>query len=56
MASAVGGQCTALNLSDEKRCQEPATSINGLFCAFHSKQVQGQFEGPSSVKIPADSS
>jgi hypothetical protein len=55
MASAVGGQCTALNLSDEKRCQEPATSINGLFCAFHSRQVQGHSDRPCSVSIATDS-
>ncbi|KAH8762906.1 hypothetical protein F5882DRAFT_431367 [Hyaloscypha sp. PMI_1271] len=34
------GQCKALNVSDEKRCLEAATSINGLFCSFHSKQCQ----------------
>ena len=56
MASAVGGQCTALNLSDEKRCQEPATSINGLFCAFHSKQVQGLSSHHSIARTPADNS
>lgn len=34
-------QCTAINLSDEIRCEEAATSLNGLFCRFHSKQCQG---------------
>jgi hypothetical protein len=37
------GQCKALNVSDEKRCLEAATSVNGLFCSFHSKQCQGNF-------------
>lgn len=35
------GQCRALNVSDEKRCVEIATSVNGLFCGFHSRQCQG---------------
>ncbi|TVY87687.1 hypothetical protein LAWI1_G006032 [Lachnellula willkommii] len=34
-------QCRALNVSDEKRCEETATSVNGMFCGFHSKQCQG---------------
>lgn len=34
-------QCNALNVSDEQRCLETATSVNGLFCSFHSKQCQG---------------
>ena len=34
-------QCTALNVSDEKHCEETATSMNGLFCSFHSHQCQG---------------
>ncbi|ESZ95248.1 hypothetical protein SBOR_4360 [Sclerotinia borealis F-4128] len=38
-------QCSALNLSDEKRCLETATSVNGLFCSFHSKQCQGLYRG-----------
>lgn len=38
-------QCNALNVSDEKRCLETATSINGLFCSFHSKQCQGLYRG-----------
>lgn len=36
-------QCNALNVSDEKQCLEIATSVNGLFCSFHSKQCQGIF-------------
>ena len=35
-------RCTALNVSDESLCQESATSLNGLFCPYHSKQCQGQ--------------
>ncbi|KAG4026378.1 hypothetical protein MFRU_041g00230 [Monilinia fructicola] len=38
-------QCNALNVSDESRCLETATSINGLFCSFHSKQCQGLYRG-----------
>jgi len=45
MATLVEGQCTALNVSDEKRCEENATSLNGLFCAFHSRQCQGLYRG-----------
>ncbi|PQE18079.1 mfs allantoate protein [Rutstroemia sp. NJR-2017a BVV2] len=37
--------CHALNVSDEKRCLETATSINGLFCSFHSRQCQGLYRG-----------
>ncbi|KAL9633520.1 MAG: hypothetical protein Q9164_004648, partial [Protoblastenia rupestris] len=39
MAS-IGRLCTALNVSDQQRCEESATSLNGLFCSFHSKQCQ----------------
>lgn len=38
-------QCRALNVSDEMRCLETATSVNGLFCSFHSKQCQGLYRG-----------
>ncbi|KAL8800251.1 MAG: hypothetical protein Q9182_005307 [Xanthomendoza sp. 2 TL-2023] len=38
-------QCTALNLSDESPCNELATSINRLFCSFHSRQCQGLYRG-----------
>jgi hypothetical protein len=38
-------KCTALFVSDEKQCQDPATSLNGLFCAFHSRQCQGLYRG-----------
>ncbi|QSZ37286.1 hypothetical protein DSL72_009380 [Monilinia vaccinii-corymbosi] len=38
-------QCNALNVSDESRCLETATSINGLLCSFHSKQCQGLYRG-----------
>lgn len=34
-------QCTALNISDESRCEEEASSLNGLFCLYHSRQCQG---------------
>ncbi|KAL8925664.1 MAG: hypothetical protein Q9208_003347 [Pyrenodesmia sp. 3 TL-2023] len=37
--------CTALNVSDESRCKEAATSLNGLFCSFHSRQCQGLYRG-----------
>jgi len=43
------GQCKALNVSDEKRCLEAATSVNGLFCSFHSKQCQGSFPALDSI-------
>ncbi|KAI9694857.1 MAG: hypothetical protein M1822_000473 [Bathelium mastoideum] len=38
-------QCQALNLSDEKRCTAEATSSNGLFCHFHSRQCHGLYRG-----------
>ncbi|KAK4693776.1 hypothetical protein P7C71_g3680, partial [Lecanoromycetidae sp. Uapishka_2] len=38
-------QCTALNLSDERWCEDAANSLNGLFCAFHSRQCQGLYRG-----------
>lgn len=38
-------QCQALNLSDERRCAEAATNVNGLFCHFHSRQVYGLYKG-----------
>ncbi|TVY41457.1 hypothetical protein LOCC1_G005138 [Lachnellula occidentalis] len=38
-------QCRALNVSDAKRCEETATSVNGMFCGFHSKQCQGLYRG-----------
>ena len=34
-------KCSALNLSDQSRCDDEATSLNGLFCQFHSRQCQG---------------
>lgn len=33
------------NVSDEKPCQENATSMNGLFCSLHSKQCQALYQG-----------
>ena len=38
-------QCSALNVSDQLRCEEVATSINGLFCSFHSRQCQALYKG-----------
>lgn len=38
-------QCSALNISDQQRCEEAATSINGLFCSFHSRQCQAIYKG-----------
>ncbi|KAF2136281.1 uncharacterized protein K452DRAFT_322524 [Aplosporella prunicola CBS 121167] len=38
-------QCQALHLSDERRCTEPATNVNGLFCHFHARQVMGLYKG-----------
>lgn len=46
-------QCTALNVSDESRCEEEASSLNGLFCQYHSKQCQGMLKGRID-KISAD--
>lgn len=40
--TAPNGQCTALNVSGQLRCEEVATSVNGLFCSFHSRQCQGK--------------
>lgn len=37
--------CSALNLSDESKCTEEATSSDGLFCRFHSKQCYGLYRG-----------
>ncbi|KAI8668515.1 hypothetical protein NCS55_00877700 [Fusarium keratoplasticum] len=39
------GQCQALQLSDDQRCQKEATHANGLFCGFHSKQVFALYKG-----------
>lgn len=38
-------RCQALNISDEKQCLQDATSTNGLFCVFHSRQAQGMYRG-----------
>ncbi|MCJ1399001.1 hypothetical protein MMC11_002203 [Xylographa trunciseda] len=37
--------CTALYISDDEPCKAAATSLNGLFCALHSKQCQGLYRG-----------
>lgn len=43
-------QCTALNISDESRCEEEASSLNGLFCPYHSRQCQGLLACIISIK------
>jgi hypothetical protein len=48
-------KCTALFVSDEKQCQDPATSLNGLFCYFHSKQCQGLYKGYKRRNAQLDS-
>jgi hypothetical protein len=48
-------KCTALFVSDEKPCQDPATSLNGLFCAFHSRQCQGLYKGYKRRNAQLDS-
>ncbi|KAK2803520.1 hypothetical protein FQN50_006955 [Emmonsiellopsis sp. PD_5] len=47
IASGDNGQkkCRALGLVDEKPCDTAATSTNGLFCVFHSKQCHGLYMG-----------
>ena len=37
--------CTALHISDRQPCAEFATSINGIFCRFHSRQSQALYKG-----------
>lgn len=39
------GQCTPLNLSDDKPCEESATSSSGLFWYFHSRQCYELYLG-----------
>jgi hypothetical protein len=48
-------KCTALFVSDEKQCQDPATSLNGLFCHFHSRQCQGLYKGYKRRNAQLDS-
>ena len=48
-------KCTALFVSDEKQCQDPATSLNGLFCNFHSRQCQGLYKGYKRRNAQLDS-
>ncbi|PGH06359.1 hypothetical protein GX51_02369 [Blastomyces parvus] len=38
-------KCSALSLVDEKPCEALATSTNGLFCTFHSRQCHGLYMG-----------
>ncbi|KAI4730719.1 hypothetical protein E4T49_01497 [Aureobasidium sp. EXF-10728] len=38
-------QCQALYVSDERRCTEEATNVNGLFCSFHARQVYSLYKG-----------
>lgn len=47
-------QCSALNVSDQSRCDDEATSVNGLFCSFHSKQCQGILPCQSSFNLLAE--
>ena len=47
--------CTALFVSDEKHCEDPATSQNGLFCKFHSRQCQGLYKGYKRRNVQLDS-
>ena len=35
--------CSALNVSDESKCQEDATSCNDLLCRFHARQCYGLY-------------
>jgi hypothetical protein len=37
--------CQALNVSDEQRCEKPATASSETFCLFHSKQCFGLYMG-----------
>ncbi|KAK3725484.1 hypothetical protein LTR37_000454 [Vermiconidia calcicola] len=37
--------CSALNLSDASKCNVEASSTDGLFCRFHSKQCYGLYRG-----------
>jgi hypothetical protein len=39
-------QCQALYVSDERRCSEEATNVNGLFCSFHARQVYSKHRMP----------
>jgi hypothetical protein len=43
--SATDKQCTALNVSDSNQCSESATSSDGLFCRFHTRQCYGLYRG-----------
>ena len=47
--------CTALFVSDRRQCQDPATSLNGLFCNFHSRQCQGLYKGYKRRNAQLDS-
>ncbi|KAK4944844.1 hypothetical protein LTR10_015763 [Elasticomyces elasticus] len=38
-------KCSALGLLDSQPCQSDATSLNGLFCQFHSRQCHGLYVG-----------
>lgn len=37
--------CTALDLRDNTKCAQEATSANDRFCRFHSRLAQGLYEG-----------
>ncbi|PGH07906.1 hypothetical protein AJ79_06113 [Helicocarpus griseus UAMH5409] len=47
-------QCSALSLVDENPCTALATSSNGLFCAFHSRQCHGLYMGYKSRNAKLD--
>ena len=47
-------RCQALNLSDQNRCASEATSSNGLFCSFHSRQCYGLYRGYKSRNAKLD--
>ena len=47
-------QCSALNVSDQLRCEDVATSINGLFCSFHSRQCQALYKGYKRRNVQLD--
>lgn len=46
--------CTALHISDQQPCAEVATSLNGFFCRFHSRQCQALYKGYKSRNARLD--
>lgn len=45
MAANTTGICQALNLTDETKCTELATNVNGLFFQYHARRAQGMYSG-----------